>query len=186
MIVPLVLVGLTGCPGAFYFGDSEADGGSCGGHACAPGLVCSAASTCVECASKADCSAPMGQCLLTSARCVECLVDADCGAGRVCEPTTHHCLQRCREDNECVSDKCAQSRSPAICIDCSAAGDCPAAFGVPVCDPQRGTCVRCVEDSQCSGGQRCDRITGSCRECVSAADCDGGACGRDGRCIRGT
>lgn len=90
-------------------------------------------------------------------------------------------------------------------------GNCPSTCGgdTPVCDPESGACVGCLEGSDCGSGQYCDPSAKTCKSgcddnadctsplvcdtashlCVGCADnsqCDpGSVCNENGQCVAG-
>jgi hypothetical protein len=113
------------------------------------GYCDTATNACVECLSNANCAS--NQCDLASHRCVECVDDIACGRGSVCNPQTFKCTPGCTNG--------------------SGSAECPPEN--PACDTSAGafgTCVRCVENTDCPRAQVCQR--GGTPTCVEGCDGD--------------
>lgn len=64
--------------------------------------------------------------------------------------------------------------SPVRPDSCVADPDCASVGGV--CAVEKGICVECTSDDQCSGQRQCDERSNRCVGCVSADDCRGRTC----------
>jgi len=133
---------------------------------------CSAASTCVECASDADCGG--GRCVNDA--CVApavCTSDAECKGSFVC--TGGGCAA-CRTDEQCPRGACRGG----ACVDRSACvKDADCAVGGCVA----GTCAECGTDLDCRPGLWCEggacvegASCGSNEDCGAGELCDGATC----------
>lgn len=81
----------------------------------------------------------------------------------------------CRGGEVCREGFCREA--------CSAEDACQGEL--TVCDPARGYCVGCLQDSDCAGGQSCDAAQGFCVSlgCTDDAQCAGGQRCDAGRCL---
>jgi hypothetical protein len=80
--------------------------------------------------------------------CVQCRTNADCpqnGLAPICDQTSFTCRAR-------------------------AMTDCAATPATPILSPT-GTCVQCVNDTQCTGGLHCSPTKNTCVQCATFADC---------------
>lgn len=148
---------------------------------------CSAAGTCVECLSQADCPSTGGlrrTCDPLQNRCLAnpCRADADCSTdpgGRVCDSAGGACVA-CLRDEQCPPPVHGTARCQAanhLCVACLSNSDCDQASG-EACEVATGSChsLGCVSDSSCAP-LRCDGSTRSCVACLSGGDCSfGGLC----------
>ncbi|MEI8258029.1 MAG: VWA domain-containing protein, partial [Deltaproteobacteria bacterium] len=127
-----------------------------------------------------------------------CVADSDCGgatSGRICEATTHLCIDGCWSGtghNGCPVTEVCNSTSATVPGHCGAVcitdAECPAAH--PHCLPVTGApsvCVDCVADTNCAsrtdGRTRCIGADHTCAQCTATdvASCDPGAIG--GSCL---
>ncbi|MFO0590843.1 MAG: MopE-related protein [Polyangiaceae bacterium] len=111
-----------------------------------------------------------------------CLEDSDCGdakSGKVCDPSTHGCVDGCHTPgNGCPDDKQCTSSDETIgqCVLCITDADCGQSDSGKVCDPKNNTCVDGCHDggNTCPKDKVCTSATqtiGVCVECVSDAQC---------------
>jgi hypothetical protein len=130
--------------------------------------VCDTSSnTCVECTDEQAnaCDGATSVCNPDTHACVECLENEGCT-----EPSASFC----NEDNECApctsNADCAHISDQSVCdngecVECTAADE--TACGQHSCDPATnrctkarrgtlGTCMRCLADSECIGGEQSD------------------------------
>ncbi|HEX9578364.1 MAG TPA: hypothetical protein VF993_11470, partial [Myxococcales bacterium] len=109
----------------------------------------------LQCTADLDCAKPTPKCLVSSGRCVACLASADCAAPLVCDPAQNICVQPAA--TACTTDQ-----------------DCASNLGAPHCKPgaSGGTCVACLDSTQCSAGQICT-ATNTCvvKTCAADTDC---------------
>ncbi|MCA1827919.1 MAG: hypothetical protein LC689_13410 [Myxococcales bacterium] len=118
---------------------------------------CDASHHCVAaCGADGDCANPTPHCNPQGA-CVACLQNTDCPAGYVCDQTQYVCLQ-------------------ASATSCSSEKDCASNTTAPHCKPgtngKPGTCVGCVDDTQCAAGEICS-ASNTCivKQCLGDPDC---------------
>src|SRR5437773_2081317 len=109
---------------------------------------CNAAHQCVaSCTADGDCAKPTPRCLVSEGSCVTCLTSEDCTAPLQCDPVQYICLSpsatTCTKEQDCATN--------------SAAPHCkPGTGGKP------GTCVACLDDSQCPAGEICNLQNNTC------------------------
>jgi Cys-rich repeat protein len=102
------------------------------------------------CRSDADCTGSEAtRCEPVLLVCVECIANADCASRNttsVCNRVTNRCASPCQADTNCASPD--------------------------VCDIGQGTCVECLDDSQCAESRNEKRcVEETCVQCASAQDC---------------
>ena len=121
-------------------------------------LNCDATHHCVaSCASDASCAKPTPRCQPSTGSCVACLTSADCVSPQVCDPAQNVCLSpsatTCTREQDCASN--------------SAAPHCKPGSGA-----KPGTCVACIDDTQCAPGEVCTPQN-SCipKQCLGDSDC---------------
>ncbi len=120
--------------------------------------ICNASHQCVAaCAADVDCAKPTPRCLVSSGSCVACLSSADCASPLVCDPVQHVCQQP--SATTCTVEKdCASNPSAPHCL--------PGTSGKP------GTCVACIDDTQCASGETCTADhTCVVKQCLGDTDC---------------
>ena len=169
--------------------DAQAPDGTSGcvtDHDCPTGQRCNSGGACVGCLTSSDCAAgqrcvaggcadgcdgtstcPIGKvCDLATQACVSCTKDSDCSTSKPkCSPTTMTCVAclgnaDCPAGSICQANVCAQG--------CDASGGCPSG---QVCNTTSGTCVQCVQDTDCKvPTPRCDPAKDTCVECLPAMD----------------
>jgi Cys-rich repeat protein len=108
---------------------------------CLSGLpVCNPATLqCVQCNTNADCSQTTGQCDTSGHQCVTCVENQICAPGQVCNLNTFECMDGC--------------------VGGAGGPNCPPET---VCNAQagpNGTCVACLQDTDCPFGQICSTAT---------------------------
>ena len=115
---------------------------------------------CVECTEEADCATGT-YCDVSSNTCIDgCNDDSDCDTGNqpFCHTDNHQCVQcttnapgstQCSDMPGTVCELVGPARINE-CVECSPsiADSCPAN---QVCNPGSGTCVPCLENSDCDG-----------------------------------
>ncbi len=147
---------------------------------CATDLECPLASLhcepssgqCFSCASDDDCAGTTGRprCDSASHLCVQCGTSKDCSAGWVCTSTSV-CVKSCTATGDCPAGNFCDD---SICVQCDDDFHCTGTR--PYCDPNKGQCVACYKDTQCtsSAAPRCNLVTGTCVACLTGADCAAG------------
>lgn len=100
--------------------------------------------TCETCSTDAEC--PGGH-VCVDAQCVECRSDEQCPMKKVCNTHTSRCTEPCTAEDECKHMERA------------------------VCDPSRGWCVQCTDDTPCPEERSCDTTRGECMGCTGDASC---------------
>jgi hypothetical protein len=143
---------------------------------------------CVECESADHCKDP-GKAFCVAGSCVGC-GQAGIGAcpGKVCAPVeTPDAGGQCVE---CVTSASCKSPTAPVCegnacVACTTSEQCKAkGAATPACLTSTGTCVGCVNTSDCQGaGLVCDTKNNTCVGCTSSTGCGdatpictGGAC----------
>ncbi|MDF2693739.1 MAG: putative internalin, partial [Labilithrix sp.] len=114
-----------------------------------------------QCASNANCTAPMAVCATdrSPAVCVMCLADSDCGnatSGLVCDTATETCQPGCRGTN---------------------GNGCPANLHCSSTDATVGSCDKCLTDAHCMNPTPVCSATNECTPCTADTDCTGKAAG---------
>ncbi len=99
--------------------------------------------------------------------------NGECPAGTQCDPTTL---------------TCGPVPGDAGLGNCTKDSDCSASTGKPKCETDSGTCVACLQDSDCPSGDRCEPSQHACVQgnCQANADCKDAAkpfCNADGNCV---
>jgi hypothetical protein len=128
---------------------------------------------CVPCLIDAHCTMTgFPRCDAALHRCVQCGVTGDCPSGQVCQVEARTCVTSCNNLAGCImvaAPLCDLNRG--FCIRCLMDLEC-FQDNMKVCDTSDGQCVACLQDSQCSGAKpRCDRYAGTCVACLTGADC---------------
>ncbi len=138
--------------------------------------------TCVFCASNADCQDDL-VCVDKSECKVECATDDDCDGDRRCSQNANMVNKRC---GECFSnEECAESVTGAICdltsyrcVECLDNTQCSA--DNKIC--QNNTCVfECDDTHACSNASTPYCLDNHCKQCQTNDDCtvDGEVCHTD-------
>lgn len=98
------------------------------------------------CEHSSQCSRPLPFCDVPTGSCVGCLSSDDCNNPEECDPIAMHCALPCSRENDCRSTQSSESNH---------------------CNTNRGFCVECVADTDCSSRdpQYCDRESGQCVDC---------------------
>ena len=88
-----------------------------------------------------------------------CAANEDCPLGEYCDLASNKCavaqVVSCQADDQCRPDQRCNTLT-GVCIDaprsCAEGGACPSGSH---CEPQRNTCVACLGDEHCAGGDVC-------------------------------
>ena len=140
--------------------------------------------TCVACASDEDCAGKtgIGAFCHPSGTCVECRTNQACGA----DPLRPRCSDEgscgpCAEDGDCTTvtgrQACRSDGASATCVECTNDEHCIGKPDTLRCatspdsSTRTNTCVRCVENADCSNPEapRCEQNV--CVPCEGNADC---------------
>lgn len=106
------------------------------------------------------------------------------GIGRTCIPDPGG--RSCDAPTDCMSPLSPVCDLAGVqeCIGCSAAADCTAFAGRPLCHPQSGACVECVGATDCPMERPTCDPDGLCRECTSDNECTSQLCNQlSGSCV---
>jgi hypothetical protein len=142
---------------------------------CAASLHC-AAGLCSQCAADADCAVyDLSRCEPTRHRCVSCLTSADCVAGFACDSLANHCLQACREDEDCPATAHGCDERRLVCYQCDEDRECATSPLGHLCATDGSGCVECRKETDCPG-RHCDQLAGRCVDCRDALDCTSLTC----------
>ncbi len=126
---------------------------------------------CMKCVSDLGCSIGL-HCV--NNECV-CITAEDCRySGGTCDPVTRQCLAQCGSDSQCTlfAPKCELNRG--VCIQCSADPECTGKTfaGVTVEHCHNALCVQCVDDTGCAEPKtHCETREGFCVECLKSEHC---------------
>ncbi|HEX4477549.1 MAG TPA: hypothetical protein VH142_20810, partial [Polyangiaceae bacterium] len=133
------------------------------------------------CTTNMQCPPFLPECDAATGRCVQCTSDMACPSGWVCDQVFKQCGFGCNKTTApCQTGlKCSDSRR--ICVECDDDMDCSSTAvtgstptGAQYC--VLGVCVQCSVESQCASPLHCDQ-KGSCVECRTNDDCTtGNAC----------
>ena len=123
------------------------------------------------CFKHSDC--PGGDPFCVGGRCVECQSPADCtNQGETCDSVSGKCKPTCTDSTTCAqgdANLCNTTRG--VCVRCIQDTDCGG--GDPYCNPTRDRCVECRSKTDCGAGEPiCLPGRGKCVECVGNGDCD--------------
>lgn len=143
-------------------------------------LHCDPTGACVPCFNDSQCGDSQ-RCVANA--CVQCRDKADCEPYEACDTVSHRCRKPCVDASSCVSmsttplcgDRGFCTCSAEICegfperrhcdlnrgacVECSSNDDCSSDDEKYCSD---GFCVRCKLDAHCSGDKRCDPVTHQC------------------------
>ncbi len=160
-------------------GDSAPGGCRVNGQACT--VTCDPQVGCVECAGNSDCGAAKPFCV--TGHCYECGASGDCGTGKACYPATHTCQVACAGPGSCTNgDTPICDPDTGACVGCINAQDCGAAR--PICDPAHGQCGQCLANSDCGAAAPiCNIAVSRCVQCIVDDQGDAGKC-TDGHCVK--
>ena len=172
---------------------------------------------CVECGINKDCTTiEKPNCLEILGHCGPCQANGHCSrfpetrVCRVSDPANKLCVQ-CIVDKNCTNPTAAQCSGSNTCIPCTQNTHCAHLSATPVCKDlgEGGTCVQCVDHSDChtaaaarclsntcttctlnsqcarlAPNSLCNTISGECVECLSISNCtDGKICSPSGACV---
>ncbi|MFI5296965.1 MAG: hypothetical protein ACHREM_02615 [Polyangiales bacterium] len=103
------------------------------------------------CATNSDCAAPTGTCNPKTGACVGCVASADCGGSTpFCNTSTNTC-GGCTSSSECAAPT-------STCVTAST-------------DANKGKCVECTSNKECSGAKPICGANDTCGGCTSNAQC---------------
>ena len=144
----------------------------------------------------ADCGGTKPVCETTATdvkfgQCVQCTDNTKCAGGSpICDKGTTAANDTCRgcaSDVDCPGMHCATGASDpnkGKCVQCTADPECTAPA---VCNTATDTCVGCLSDAQCSNPKPVCGTGSTCRACAGSADCasnpKGHACAASGACV---
>ena len=114
-------------------------------------LLCGAAATCVQCASKSDCN-PADAC--SSGLCkppVKCSDSGDCSGDQVCATDFHLCVD-CVTNKDCKAGLICRKNTCADQTSCEYTSDCSDGL---LCEMSQHLCVTCRTDADCGLRQVC-------------------------------
>jgi uncharacterized repeat protein (TIGR01451 family) len=117
--------------------------------------------------------------------CVACVTDSHCGtalSGRICDFTTHACLDGCRGQggNGCPTTTVCTSLdlTAGVCVQCTSDANCGNALSGKVCDAATYTCrdgCRGVGGNGCPSDVLCSSVDNTIGMCVSNVAAAGAA-----------
>ena len=159
--------------------------------------ICDGSHHCVApslCHANTDCNKPTPVCQTASGNCVGCLADSDCPQGFGCSAQLTCTLQgagTCKTDSDCAGNPSAPHckgsgvvGQPGTCVQCVDTTQCPAGSA---CAGDNTCGVKgCTADAGCQAPTpRCDLVDTphACVACLADADCQsGGLCQTDHSC----
>lgn len=164
-----------GCSG-FGFGcgdggENPGFGGSFGGSFGGP--FCPAFGSCTRCVSDAQCLAPEPHCSRFLGNiCVECAENGSgqCKPGQSCDRNVGRCGQSCKSSADCLDNRFCDLME-GTCVACFDNRQCESNPAGHLCYLRR--CVQCLDDADCTLGDRRHCANLECVQCTSDKDCTG-------------
>jgi hypothetical protein len=136
-------------------GNGGAAGGTCFGFGCAGGggfggsfggPYCANGNSCAPCTNNTHCPYETEYC--SNNVCVQCSTEgsSQCWPGATCDVLVGRCVPACDRTSDCPDER--------------------------VCDLNHGTCVWCIDDRECDGGEPKTCYFHRCVDCTQDADCN--------------
>lgn len=112
--------------------------------------------------------------------CLSCVFDWHCADGQRCTDDGCKVPSQCSSDTDCADQAKAPHCDPVLseCVGCRFESDCPASSH---CVERSCTSyTACVNSRDCADGTVCDRDKGECVECLTNGDCSAGVASEAG------
>jgi hypothetical protein len=146
-------------------------GCSVDGKACS--VACDDEVGCAACSGDGDCGAAAPFCI--AGACKVCDSSSDCATGQACYPRRHECKPACTSGAACDKDEPLCDPDSGACVGCLNDDSCGGSE--PICNPLTRRCGECAQSSDCGAARPvCDVDEGRCRECLVDGHCDDGIC----------
>ena len=143
---------------------------------CPEGLICDAASKCVPCQSRADCTNGVEVCAGGFCRTGNCTGDGECtGTLPLC---LNFICSPCQRDGQCLAGTFCVN---GICQECRQNTDCDLGGKGRVCKNNR--CTNCSTQSDCLTGEFCSQGLCVVGECVVNSDCSNRLICKNNQCV---
>jgi hypothetical protein len=129
-----------------------------------------------ECACSKDMDCPKDRPVCAAGSCVACAADEDCPMDQACNANLQRCARRCSAASACDKPTlCDLDRG--YCVECTSEKDCSMPDR-PACEPETESCVECTADVHCGDPKRthCDVAAHLCVDCTKPSKCDAGPC----------